>query len=89
MLILNDRGEIHFKTDSMALFEFSLNSFADMGLRMRNITLNLHAEGLRDDLVPTEYELKFVDRGMPIYRCEVLVGKLALEEHVERLKEPQ
>ena len=89
MLILNDRGEIHFKTDSMSLFEFSLNSFADMGLRMRNITLNLHAEGLRDDLVPTEYELKFVDRGMPIYRCEVLVGKLALEEHVERLKEPE
>ncbi|MNC45208.1 hypothetical protein D3C75_941560 [compost metagenome] len=60
-----------------------------MGLRMRNISLNLHAEELREDLVPTEYELKFVDRGMPIYRCEVLVGTNALEEHVRQLKEPQ
>ena len=43
--ILNDLGEIHFKTDSQSLFEFSLNSFADMELHMRNISLHLH----RDD----------------------------------------
>lgn len=80
--ILNSRGEIHFKTDSRSLFEFSLNSFADMGLRMRDISLHLHADGLREDMVQTEYELKFYEQGMPIYRCEVVVGEEALREHI-------
>ncbi|PZE20779.1 tRNA (guanosine(46)-N7)-methyltransferase TrmB [Paenibacillus xerothermodurans] len=84
--ILNDRGEIHFKTDSRSLFEFSLNSFADMGLRMRNISLDLHAEGLRTDLVLTEYESKFYERGVNIHRVEVMIGRQALEEHVCQLE---
>lgn len=85
--VLNERGQIHFKTDSRMLFEFSLNSFADMGLRMRNITLDLHASGLREDLVPTEYELKFHEQGMPIYRCEVVVGADALSDHKQALQD--
>ncbi len=83
--ILNQWGEIHFKTDSRSLFEFSLNAFADMGLRMRNISLDLHAEGLRDDLVMTEYETKFVEQGIHIHRCEVLMGEAALKEHLKQL----
>lgn len=85
--LLNEKGEIHFKTDSRSLFEFSLNSFSDMGLRMRDISLDLHAGGLREDMVQTEYELKFYERGMPIYRVEVVVGSRALEEHIAELKE--
>ncbi|WP_438444610.1 tRNA (guanosine(46)-N7)-methyltransferase TrmB [Gorillibacterium sp. sgz5001074] len=80
--ILNSRGEIHFKTDSRSLFEFSLNSFADEGLRMRDISLHLHQDGLREDMVQTEYELKFYEQGMPIYRCEVVVGEEALRDHL-------
>lgn len=83
--LLNERGEIHFKTDSQPLFEFSLNSFADMGLRMRNISLNLHADGMNPEHVMTEYETKFVEQGMNIYRCEVVIGAQALEQHVRRL----
>ncbi|EFM11683.1 tRNA (guanine-N(7)-)-methyltransferase [Paenibacillus curdlanolyticus YK9] len=75
MEALNARGEIHFKTDSQSLFEFSLNSFADMELLTRNIALNLHKDGLRDDLVPTEYEMKFYERGQNIHRIEVLIGE--------------
>ncbi|MCZ8512609.1 tRNA (guanosine(46)-N7)-methyltransferase TrmB [Paenibacillus filicis] len=84
--ILNSRGQIHFKTDSQSLFEFSLNSFADLGLRMRHISLNLHAEGARTDLVMTEYETKFFERGEPIHRLEVVVGEEALAEHLKALK---
>lgn len=87
--ILNSRGEIHFKTDSRSLFEFSLNSMADTGLRMRHISLDLHGEGLREDMVQTEYELKFHERGMPIYRCEVVIGEEALREHLIALEEPE
>lgn len=73
--LLHKEGQIQLKTDSMSLFEFSLNSFADLGLQMRNISLNLHGEGLRQDLVMTEYETKFAGQGMPIYRCEVILGQ--------------
>lgn len=79
--ILNDLGEIHFKTDSQSLFEFSLNSFADMELMMRNISLHLHKDELRDDLVLTEYESKFVERGNNIHRVEVVIGERAVAAH--------
>ena len=81
--VLGPRGEIHFKTDSALLFEYSLNSFADMGIRLRNITLDLHRDGTRDDLVMTEYEMRFVGLGQPIYRLEAVVGEEALRAHQE------
>ncbi|CAH1225200.1 tRNA (guanine-N(7)-)-methyltransferase [Paenibacillus allorhizoplanae] len=85
--ILNDKGEIHLKTDSQSLFEFSLNSFADMGLRMRNISLNLHVDGIHPDHVMTEYETKFAGQGMNIHRLEVVIGQEALSTHQEQLKQ--
>ncbi|MBB3108703.1 tRNA (guanine-N7-)-methyltransferase [Paenibacillus phyllosphaerae] len=86
MEILNERGEIHFKTDSQSLFEFSLNSFADMELVMRNISLHLHKEEVREDLVLTEYESKFIERGNNIHRVEVVIGAEALAAHREAKK---
>lgn len=83
---LNEDGEIHFKTDSQTLFEFSLNSFADMELVMRNISLNLHRDELREDLVMTEYETKFHNLGHPINRVEVVIGERALAKHREEKK---
>lgn len=79
--VLSEIGEIHFKTDSLSLFEFSLNSFSDTEIQMRNISLDLHRNGLREDLVLTEYETKFVGQGMPIYRLEAVVGAKVQGEH--------
>ena len=45
---------------------------------MRNITFDLHRDGILPERVMTEYEAKFVSKGMPIYRCEVVVGETAL-----------
>ena len=84
---LNEAGEIHFKTDSLSLFEFSLNSFSDARLQMRNVSLDLHRNGVREDLVLTEYEAKFVGQGKPIYRLEAVVGERAVEEHRRRVAE--
>lgn len=78
---MNSKGQIHFKTDSETLFEFSLNSFADSGLQMTNISLNLHREGINEEHVMTEYEQKFMGKGMNIHRVEVLIGQDALEEY--------
>ncbi len=87
MELLNERGEIHFKTDSQSLFEFSLNSFADLELIMRNISLHLHKDAPREDLVFTEYEMKFMEKGNPIYRLEAVIGAEALHKHRELKQE--
>ncbi len=67
--LLEVGGEIHFKTDNRGLFEFSLNSFADFGLKLKNITLDLHNSGFEGNVM-TEYEKLFSEKGQPIYRCE-------------------
>lgn len=66
--ILTDDGFIFFKTDNSSLFEFSLNSMCEYGLKLRNITFDLAASGM--DNVVTEYEARFMEQGMNIYRVE-------------------
>ncbi len=67
--MISDDGEIHFKTDNRGLFEFSLNSFAGFGLKLKNITLDLHNSKFEGNVM-TEYEKLFSEKGQPIYRCE-------------------
>ncbi len=71
--LLNDQGQIHFKTDNKELFEFSLNEFVDEKWQLQNITLDLYKNPPEDNIA-TEYELKFKEKGMPIYRLEALKG---------------
>lgn len=72
--LLCDNGEIHFKTDNKGLFEFSLNSFSDYGMRLKNITLDLHASDFEGNVM-TEYEMLFSEKGNPIYRTEAIFLK--------------
>lgn len=71
--LIEKGGEVHFKTDNRGLFEFSLNSFADFGLKLKNITLDLHNSGFEGNVM-TEYEKLFSEKGQPIYRCEAIFG---------------
>lgn len=66
--VLSDDGFIYFKTDNSKLFEFSLNSMSEYGLRLRNITFDLAESGIPN--VVTEYEARFMEQGMNIYRVE-------------------
>lgn len=66
---LKPGGEIHFKTDNLNLFEFSLNSFSEYDMKLKNITFDLHNSGFEGNIV-TEYEQLFSEKGQPIYRCE-------------------
>lgn len=70
--ILKPQGEIHLKTDNQKFFEFSLNSFSDEGFRLKNITFDLHQSDFEGNIM-TEYEEKFSQQGMPIYRCEAVL----------------
>ncbi|MGM9951607.1 MAG: tRNA (guanosine(46)-N7)-methyltransferase TrmB [Lysinibacillus sp.] len=67
--ILIDNGEIHFKTDNRGLFEYSLVSMNQYGMRLNYVSLDLHAE-MPEDNIMTEYEEKFSAKGQPIYRLE-------------------
>jgi len=71
--LMNNHGEIFFKTDNTELFEFSLNQLSENGFRLSNITLDLHNSDYEGNVM-TEYEEKFSKSGMPIYRCEAAYG---------------
>ena len=65
--VLRDGGEIHFKTDNRGLFEWSLFQFPKAGYELREVTRDLHANGICG--IMTDYEEKFYNLGTPINRC--------------------
>ncbi|MDE5415860.1 tRNA (guanosine(46)-N7)-methyltransferase TrmB [Alkalihalobacterium chitinilyticum] len=69
--VLKPNGEIHFKTDNQALFEYSLHSFSKYGLILNKVSLDLHNSDMVGNIM-TEYEEKFSSKGMRIYRCEAV-----------------
>lgn len=72
--ILAPKAEIHQKTDNKGLFEFSLNELSGYGFTLKNVTLDLHASDFKGNIM-TEYEKKFHEMGMPIYRLEAYLKK--------------
>lgn len=67
--ILLENGEIHFKTDNRGLFEYSLASFSQYGMTLKQVWLDLHASDYPDNVM-TEYEARFAKKGQVIYRLE-------------------
>lgn len=65
--VLRDGGEIRFKTDNRALFEWSLFQFPKAGFELSQVTRDLHAAGVQG--IMTDYEEKFHAQGVPINRC--------------------
>lgn len=68
--VVRGGGEIHFKTDNAPLFEYSVEEFAACGLEVKNLTRDLHKDGIVG--IMTGYEEKFHGLGTPINRCEVV-----------------
>lgn len=68
--VIRDGGEIHFKTDNAKLFEFTLEELELLKLETRNLTRDLHANGVVG--IMTGYEEKFHALGTPINRCEII-----------------
>ena len=68
--ILKPGGKIQFKTDNRGLFDFSLEQFALAGLKISELTFDLHAAEPADN-IRTEYENRFSGEGVPINRCVV------------------
>jgi len=73
---VREGGEIHFKTDNAPLFEYSVEEFAICGLEVKNLTRNLHENGIVG--IMTGYEEKFHALGTPINRCEIVCKPFVL-----------
>lgn len=66
--VLQPSGELVLKTDNRGLFEYSLVSFSEFGMDLKEVNLDLHkAEDPKN--IMTEYEAKFSAKGQVIYRC--------------------
>ncbi len=62
--------KIIMKTDNRKLFEYSIMSLTNYGYKIKEISLDMYNDDIKDN-VQTEYEKKFHDKGMPIYKIEV------------------
>jgi len=65
--VLKAGGELHFKTDNIDLFRYSLAAFEEAGLELLETTQNLHENGIAGHM--TDYEAKFYAEGKPICRA--------------------
>lgn len=65
--LLPPGGELRFKTDNDALFEYSLKMLIERGWRLSFHTRDLHENGPQS--VMTDYEAKFHDQGVTINSC--------------------
>ena len=70
--LLKKGGRIIQKTDDRDFFDFSLEEYQAVGLKLENVSYNLHENGNPEWNIVTEYEAKWVERGLPIHRVEAV-----------------
>ena len=80
-------GEFHYKTDNAPLFEFSVEEFMACGLEVKNLTRNLHENGIVG--IMTGYEEKFHALGTPINRCEVVCKPFVMPKEEKNTQEEE
>ena len=71
--LLKKGGKIVQKTDDRDFFEFSLEEYQACGFALSEVTYDLHEKGNPDWNIVTEYERKWVERGLPIHRVVATV----------------
>ena len=67
--IFKDFKHIIMKTDNRNLFEYSIKTLSNYGYVFTDISLDLHTS-IDRDIITTEYEDKFVEKGNIIYMFE-------------------
>lgn len=67
--ILKPDGDLHFKTDNRPLFDFSLEEFELMNVKVSELCFDLHNSPYNENNIMTEYEKTFSEKGFPINRC--------------------
>jgi len=68
--IFKSKKHIIMKTDNRKLFEYSIISYTNYDYKINEISLNLYEDNTENN-IPTEYETKFRNKGLPIYKIDV------------------
>ena len=68
-IFINNK-HIIMKTDNRKLFEYSLIEFTNYGYKINEISLDLYQDDIKNN-IPTEYEIKFHNKGFPIYKIDI------------------
>lgn len=72
--ILTKDGQLEFKTDNRALFDFALEELEPAGWKAQVVTFDLHGDAaLMEGNIMTEYEEKFSALGNPI--CKYVISR--------------
>ena len=66
--LLKKGGKIVQKTDDRPFFDFSIEEYTACGFILQEVNYDLHANGNPEDNIVTEYESKWLQRGLPIHR---------------------
>ena len=73
-LEFDEDGNLEFKTDNTALFDFAVNEVEPAGWNIDQITYDLHHDPvLCEGNIMTEYEEKFSSMGNPI--CKMIINR--------------
>jgi tRNA (guanine-N7-)-methyltransferase len=72
--LLTPEGDLILKTDSVSLFDFSLEEFQELGWEILELSRDLHHSPYAAFNITTEYEEKFASQGMPIHYVRVKPG---------------
>lgn len=67
--LFKEKHHIIQKTDNRKLFEYSIITCNNYGYHIDKISCNLYEDEISNN-IPTEYEIKFVSKGYPIYFVE-------------------
>ena len=70
--LLKKGRKIIQKTDDREFFDFSLEEYESCDLKLTEVTYNLLENGNPEWNIVTEYEQKWVERGLPIHRVEAV-----------------
>lgn len=73
--ILIPKGEIHFKTDNVNLFDFSIEELNKENWDITMVTRDLHNSQYNEGNAMTEYEEKFSKMGTPINKLIAISPK--------------
>lgn len=66
--LLTEDGEICLKTDNQRMFAYSIEQLSEYGFVLTEVTLDLHNSKYNENNIVTEYEQRYTDQGLPIFR---------------------
>lgn len=83
--VLKPGSFIEFKTDNRVFFDYSLGEFRSSGYNLIKATYDLYNSDFLEGNIPTEYEIKFHNMGVPINKLFAVYDMDNLKEEESKI----